>query len=85
MNVQNMFISTGLGVDNVISMDVVLSNGTTARLSKCTHSDLWWAFRGGGGGTFGVLVSATHIVHDNPGFVSLSASYPIRMFAPCEK
>lgn len=50
--------SFGLGCDNVESMEVVLANGTQARLSAASEgaeADLWWASCGGGGGNFGVV------------------------------
>lgn len=47
----------GLGIDNVVSFDVILP-GTKQLVTAdaCTNSDLFWALRGGGGGTFGVVV-----------------------------
>ncbi len=69
----------GLGADNVLSMDVVLANGSLVTVTRCSSAepDLWWALRGGGGGTFGVVVSATHRLHPDPGVVILQASYPM--------
>lgn len=44
----------GVGVDNVVDFDVVLPNGTFAQgVDACNEPDLFWALRGGGGGTFG--------------------------------
>ena len=51
------------------------ANGTLRTVSACNHPELFWALRGGGGGTFGVLVSATHEVYPDPGFVGLHARY----------
>lgn len=48
----------GLGIDNVISFDVVLPSGDQVTADACTNPDLFWALRGGGGGTFGIV---THI------------------------
>ena len=51
---------TGLGADNVLSFDVVTPDGKLRHASPCEEPDLFWALRGGGGGTFGVVVRATH-------------------------
>lgn len=43
----------GLGVDNVVDFQVVLPSGISVLADRCTNADLFWALRGGGGGTFG--------------------------------
>ena len=53
----------GLGVDNVIGFDIVLPSGVLARADACTNPDLFWALRGGGGGTWGVVTSVHYKVH----------------------
>uniref|UniRef100_A0A7M5XKH2 FAD-binding PCMH-type domain-containing protein n=1 Tax=Clytia hemisphaerica TaxID=252671 RepID=A0A7M5XKH2_9CNID len=50
----------GLGVDNVISFKVVQPNGCVVTADACRNKDLFWALRGGGGGTFGVVVSTQY-------------------------
>ena len=45
----------GLGIDNVLSMTVVLASGDIVEASKEGDEDLFWALRGGGG-NFGVVV-----------------------------
>lgn len=74
------FDVVGLGVDNVLAMEVVLPNGTKTTVTSCSFPDLWFALRGGGGGTYGVVVAATHRLHHNPGFVGLAAGYPIGVY-----
>lgn len=40
----------GLAADQVLALEVVLSNGRFVTVSKTSHPDLFWALRGGGGG-----------------------------------
>ncbi|EPQ52429.1 FAD-binding domain-containing protein [Gloeophyllum trabeum ATCC 11539] len=56
----------GLGVDNVLQFTAVLPNGTLATLNKYKNPDLFWAFRGGGGPSFGIVTSTTYRTHENP-------------------
>jgi hypothetical protein len=49
----------GMGADNLLQARVVLPNGTFVTTNECQHPDLFWALRGGGAGTFGIIVEAT--------------------------
>jgi len=53
----------GLAADNVLQMKVVLANGSIVIANECTNPDLFWALRGGGGGTFGVVTEVTYKAH----------------------
>lgn len=48
----------GFGVDNILSMDVVLSNGSAVVVRPNQNPDLWWALRGAGP-NFGIVTGAT--------------------------
>ncbi|KAI7182868.1 hypothetical protein KC316_g8177 [Hortaea werneckii] len=49
----------GLGADQVLEAQVVLSDGCVVTANPCENSDIFWAIRGGGPGTYGVVISTT--------------------------
>ncbi|RDK43383.1 FAD/FMN-containing dehydrogenase [Aspergillus phoenicis ATCC 13157] len=49
----------GMGADNIIEAEIVTPAGDLVTANACQHEDLFWAIRGGGGGTYGVIVSVT--------------------------
>ncbi|KAG8680725.1 hypothetical protein FRC09_018021, partial [Ceratobasidium sp. 395] len=49
----------GLGVDRVLQFKIVTPDGQVRTANACKEPDLFWALRGGGGGTFGVVLEAT--------------------------
>ncbi|RWA13854.1 hypothetical protein EKO27_g1237 [Xylaria grammica] len=53
----------GMGADQVLSVDIVLPNGRFITADKKHNTDIFWAVRGGGGSTFGVVTSMTVKVH----------------------
>ncbi|KAI4161270.1 MAG: hypothetical protein LQ342_005062 [Letrouitia transgressa] len=53
----------GLGADQVLEAQVVLADGRTVTANQCQQSDLFFAIRGGGGSTYGVVVSTTVKAH----------------------
>ncbi|KAF9467719.1 hypothetical protein BDZ94DRAFT_980884 [Collybia nuda] len=54
----------GLGVDNVLQFTVVTANGDYLVVNDHQNPDLFWALRGGGGGTFAVVISTIYLTHD---------------------
>jgi FAD/FMN-containing dehydrogenase len=52
----------GLTIDNLLSADLVLANGTFVKANAEENTDLFWAIRGGGG-NFGVITSFSFKLH----------------------
>ncbi|KAG0208395.1 hypothetical protein BGX28_000613 [Mortierella sp. GBA30] len=53
----------GLCVDNVLQYKVVTADAQVKIANVYQNKDLFWALRGGGGGTFGVVVEAIYRTH----------------------
>lgn len=53
----------GLGVDQWLEALIVTPDGELRVANNAINSDLFWAIRGGGGSTFGVIVQATWKAH----------------------
>lgn len=66
----------GLGADRVLQYTVVTPDGKVRVANKCTNADLFWALRGGGGGTFGVVVDSTHLVESRLPLSVASIGFP---------
>ncbi|KAF5391920.1 hypothetical protein D9757_001789 [Collybiopsis confluens] len=49
----------GLGVDRALQFKVVTPDGQYRVANSCQNQDLFFALRGGGGGTFGVVMEST--------------------------
>ena len=52
----------GLGINRVVQFTIVTPDGILRTANACQNADLFWALRGGGGGTFGAVLDATHRV-----------------------
>lgn len=63
--------SKGMGVDNILEVEIVTASGELVVANAQQNVDLWWAVRGGGGSTWGVITSITLRAHATPegGFV----------------
>ncbi|KAB8231458.1 FAD-dependent oxidoreductase [Aspergillus alliaceus] len=49
----------GMASDNALEFSVVTADGRLVVANSYQNTDLFWALRGGGGGTFGVVVAVT--------------------------
>lgn len=56
----------GTSAASVLEAEVVTADGKIRIANACTNPDLFWALKGGGGGTFGVVTKVTLRVHDLP-------------------
>lgn len=55
----------GLAADQVLEWEVVTADGELLTATPSQNSDLYWALSGGGGGTYGVVLSMTVKMHKN--------------------
>ncbi|KAJ6545210.1 hypothetical protein B0H19DRAFT_1266676 [Mycena capillaripes] len=49
----------GLAADNALEFQIVVANGELLKVNSIFHPDLFYALRGGGAGSWGVIVSVT--------------------------
>ncbi len=69
----------GLAADSVRSFDLVLPDGTKARASANDRPDLFWALRGAGAGTLGVVVAMTIELYPVATVYAGGLLYPVAM------
>ncbi|KAJ7677874.1 FAD-binding domain-containing protein [Mycena polygramma] len=62
----------GLAADNVLEFQVVVASGELLTVNSISHPDLFYALRGGGAGSWGIIVSATF--HAFPTFNATSST-----------
>ncbi len=58
----------GTAAGSLLEAEVVTADGQIRIANACTNPDLFWALKGGGGGTFGVVSKMTLRLHDLPEF-----------------
>jgi FAD/FMN-containing dehydrogenase len=56
----------GTAAGSLLEAEVVTADGQIRIANACTNPDLFWALKGGGGGTFGVVSKMTLRLHDLP-------------------
>ena len=56
--------SNGTAASSLLEAEVVSADGQVRIANACTNPDLFWALKGGGGGTFGVVTRLTLKTHE---------------------
>lgn len=79
--------SHGLACDSLVSAEIVTADGRIETVSDEINPDLFWALKGGGGGSFGVVTRYTLKIYplDNVSVFGLSWNIPKDKGAPIFK
>ena len=56
----------GSAAASLLEAEIVLADGEVLTVNAHNHPDLFWALKGGGGGTFGIVTKATLALHPLP-------------------
>ena len=56
----------GSAAASLLEAEIVTADGVARIANMCTNPDLFWALKGGGGGSFGVVTRLTLKTHDLP-------------------
>jgi len=67
----------GMAAAGLLEAEVVTADGKVRIANACTNPDLFWALKGGGGGTFGVVSKLTLRLRDLPEFAG-GANFTIK-------
>ena len=67
----------GTAAASLLEAEVVTADGQIRIANACSNPDLFWALKGGGGGTFGVVSKLTVRLHDLPEFFA-SANFKVK-------
>ena len=59
----------GTGAANLLEAEVVTADGAVRNANAFTNPDLFWALKGGGGGSFGVVTRLTLRTHELPDYI----------------
>lgn len=65
----------GMAADQVLNYEVVTADGRFVTANARENADLFWALRGGGGSTYGIVTSATIKAHPDMKVTSTTFSY----------
>lgn len=57
----------GTAAGGLLEAEIVTADGIVRTVNACTEPDLFWALKGGGGGSFGVVTKVTLRTHELPG------------------
>lgn len=56
----------GLAAASLLQAEIVTADGVVRTINAAQEPDLFWALKGGGGGSFGVVTKLTLLTHDLP-------------------
>ncbi|KAL8369951.1 hypothetical protein RB595_000349 [Gaeumannomyces hyphopodioides] len=70
----------GMAADHVMALEVVTADGRFVTASPASNPDLFWALRGGGGGTYGVVTSA--VVRAHPRVPVVTSWFNLSTYSP---
>ncbi len=62
----------GTAAASLLEAEIVTADGIARIANACVNPDLFWALKGGGGGTFGVVTRLTLRTHDLPDRVGIA-------------
>jgi FAD/FMN-containing dehydrogenase len=71
----------GLAAAGLVEAEIVTADGVPRIANRCTNPDLFWALKGGGGGTFGVVTRLTLRVLDLPATFG-AVNFTVRATSP---
>ncbi len=63
----------GTAASGLLEAEIVTADGRVRIVNACRDPDLFWAIKGGGGGTFGVVTRLTLRTHDLPAFLGAAS------------
>jgi FAD binding domain/Berberine and berberine like len=58
----------GMAAGSLLQAEIVTADGNVLLANACKHPDLFWALKGGGGGSFGVVTKVTLATYELPAF-----------------
>ena len=61
----------GTAAASMLEAEVVTADGVVRTVNACQNRELFWALRGGGGGTFGVVTRVTLMTHPLPNYFGI--------------
>ncbi|KAF8176027.1 FAD-binding domain-containing protein [Pholiota molesta] len=67
----------GMGADRTLQYKIVTPDGVYRTVNACQNEDLFFALRGGGGGTFGVVLEATMMVSPKEPYRLANINWPV--------
>lgn len=68
----------GLTIDNLLSVEIVMADGSVITASTTQNQDLFWALRGAGMGNFGVVTKFEYKLHRvGPMLYQVYTAYPL--------